>query len=247
MRSLPNDTGDVTATRLGRSLPHNPERRPERPPVRRCILSGVHGDRAIMTRLALGPDNVILPDIHARAPGRGAWIGVSREVLQTAMDKGKLKSALARAFKMPVGYTDDLCDRIENALARATLDRLGLEARASMIELGSEKIMSAMRGGKVSLLLHSSDAAEDGSRKLESVWGYYGHTLPVDRAALSTALGRGNAVHVAFTNKSASRRVSSLLGRWLYFMGKQSVLAPCETAQKGPSGPGVLDNDLAEI
>jgi uncharacterized protein len=235
MRSLPNDTGDVTAVETA----HTPERK--------CIITGEHGPRAMLIRLALGPDNKVVPDIHARAPGRGAWVGVNRSDLETAMAKGKFKGALARAFKGPVSYDDDLCDRIEAGFARATLDRLGLEARASMIELGTEKIISAMNKGKVSLLLHANDAAEDGCRKLDAVWGKKGITLPADRIALSTALGRGNAVHVALITKAATARVSSLLGRWLYFIGKQSVLAPCETVTKGPSGPSVLNNDLAEI
>ncbi len=32
----------------------------------------------MLIRLALGPDGEILPDVRAKAPGRGAWIGVDR-------------------------------------------------------------------------------------------------------------------------------------------------------------------------
>ena len=45
---------------------------------RRCILTGEHGPRAGLIRLALGPDGIVAPDVRARAPGRGAWIAVDR-------------------------------------------------------------------------------------------------------------------------------------------------------------------------
>ncbi|MFN3510880.1 MAG: YlxR family protein, partial [Tsuneonella troitsensis] len=68
-------------------------------PERKCILSGEHGARESLVRLAISPDGLVLPDIHAKAPGRGAWLAVPRGELETAMAKGKLKGALARAFK----------------------------------------------------------------------------------------------------------------------------------------------------
>jgi predicted RNA-binding protein YlxR (DUF448 family) len=69
--------------------------------------------------------------VRARAPGRGAWIGVSRAELEQAQQKGKLRGALARAFKgAPVTIPEDLGERVEAALRQAALDRLGLEARS---------------------------------------------------------------------------------------------------------------------
>ena len=59
----------------------------------------------------------------ARAPGRGAWIGVSRGELETALAKGKLKGALARAFKgAALEIPADLPDKIEQ-IAFAQLTR----------------------------------------------------------------------------------------------------------------------------
>jgi predicted RNA-binding protein YlxR (DUF448 family) len=63
------------------------------------VLSGEHDARDGLIRLAISRDGDVLPDVLARAPGRGAWIGVTRGELETAMAKGKLKGALARAFK----------------------------------------------------------------------------------------------------------------------------------------------------
>ena len=67
-------------------------------PERTCVLSRRKGTKDELIRLALGPDGTVGPDVRARAPGRGAWIGVDRAELDAANAKGKLKGALQRAF-----------------------------------------------------------------------------------------------------------------------------------------------------
>ncbi|MGX7953744.1 DUF448 domain-containing protein [Tsuneonella sp. HG249] len=202
-------------------------------PERKCILSGEHGERASLVRLAVSPEGDVLPDIHAKAPGRGAWLAVGRAELEAAIAKGKLKGALARAFKgaalrVPV----DLPQRIEDALTRAFLDRLGLELRAGHLILGSDRIAEHSRGGVVELLLHAADASADGSRKLDQAWrvgreaegtGETGTTLPLDRATLSVAMGRDNVVHMALADPAAAARVSLALERLMHFLGGQQA------------------------
>ncbi len=198
-------------------------------PERRCILTGAHGLRDELIRLALSPDGVLAPDVMARAPGRGAWIGVSREELEQAAANGKLKGALARAFKgAPVTIPADLGERIESALVRAVTDRLGLELRSGNIVLGTEKIAQSARSGAVSALYHASDASDDGSRKLSQAWRVgqeaegsrlAGTILPLDRATLSVALGRDNVVHLALTDSAAAQRVAAPLKRLTRFVG----------------------------
>ena len=217
-------------------------------PERKCILSGEHGARDALIRLAISPDGLVLPDPLARAPGRGAWLGVGRAELEAAMrgkGGGKLRGALARAFKgAALTVPDDLPDLIERALTRALLDRLGLELRAGKVLLGSDRIAEHARGGAVSLLLHASDASADGSRKLDQAWrvgqeregsGETGLTLPLDRAALSVALGRDNVVHLALADDSAASRVNQVLERLLHFLG--------ETPAAGSGGPDQVRDD----
>ena len=196
---------------------------------RKCILSGDRTDPDMLVRLALGPNGEVLPDIRAKAPGRGAWIGVSRNDLETALAKGKLRGALARAFKTgELQIPDNLPDLIETGLRKALLDRLGLEAKASMLLTGSEKIDVAARQGKVTLLLHAADAAADGNRKLDQALrvgqeaegtDLSGIVLPVDRSALSMAMGRDNVVHIAVTDSRAASRLRAALGRLESYLG----------------------------
>ena len=216
-------------------------------PERRCILTGDHGSRDDLLRLAISPANedgvcLVLPDALARAPGRGAWIGVSRQELETAIAKGKLKGALARAFKgATLEIPADLAERAEAALTRAFTDRLGLEFKAGRLLVGSDRIAENARMGKVAWLAHAADASVDGSRKLDQAWrvgeeqegtGMTGTTLPLDRAALSVALGRDNVVHLALTDHAAAERIGATLRRLLRFLGR------AETTGKNNSLPG---------
>ncbi|WP_408590108.1 DUF448 domain-containing protein [Novosphingobium sp.] len=215
-------------------------------PERKCILSGEHASRDSLVRLAISPDGLVLPDVLARAPGRGAWIGVSREALEKALSNGKLKGALARAFKgAPLSIPEDLGQRIEQALVRTLTDRLGIELRAGNMLLGTEKIAAGARAGTVTFLAHASDAGSDGPNKLAQAWrvgemaegtGLKGAILPLDRAALSVALGRDNVVHLALTDAAAAERVGGVLARLLHFLGRESDEAA------GPQGPAANDD-----
>lgn len=198
-------------------------------PERKCVLGAGHGARDELIRLAISPDGLVLPDAMARAPGRGAWIGVSRGELETALAKGRLKGALARAFKgAALTIPDDLPEKIEAALLRAFTERLGLEMKSGRLLLGSDRIAENARMGKVAWLAHAADASTDGSRKLDQAWrvgreeegsGLAGITLPLDRATLSVALGRDNVVHLALTDPAAAQRVAVPLQHLLRFLG----------------------------
>ncbi len=215
-------------------------------PERKCVLSGERENATALIRLALGPDNVVAPDIHGKADGRGAWIGVTADELAQAQAKGKLAGVLKRAFKVDkVELLEDMAGRISAALEKAYLDRLGLEARSGNLILGAEKIDTAARSGQVALLLHASDASADGSGKRDQSWrvgedeegsGKAGIKLPVDRDTISAALGRQNAVHVALTDKKAAERVMHHLGRWLNFNGCSN--APQISGTEAVAGQG---------
>jgi hypothetical protein len=193
-------------------------------PERTCVLTRRKGTKDELIRLALGPDGQVAPDVRARAPGRGAWISVRRGELDEANAKGKLKGALAKAFKTGVSIPPDLGERTEQALRQATLDRLGMEARSGKLINGTEKVEAAARSGKVHMLIHAADAGEDGRRRLDQAWrvgggAQQGVIFPEPRPILSLALGRENVVHVALTDLAAASRVQHALGRWQAFNG----------------------------
>jgi uncharacterized protein len=221
-------------------------------PERTCILTRRKGTKDELIRLALGADGTVAPDVRARAPGRGAWIGVTRAGLDEANAKGKLKGALQRAFKTSDAKVPaDLGERIEQALRQTALDRLGMEARAGNLINGADRVEAAARAGKVHMLIHAADAGEDGNRSLDQalrVGGRVGGSepqgviFPEGRTILSLALGRENVVHIALTDPAAASRVRHALARWRAFTGPD----------RGPEGgepalrTGSADEDLAK-
>lgn len=192
--------------------------------LRRCILSGQRDERDSLIRLALSPDGLVLPDVAARAPGRGAWLSADRAALEKAISNNKFKGALLRAFKTgPVHWPEDLPERIFSALQKQTLERLGLESRSGALLFGSDRISDAIGAGRVRLLIHAADAAVDGRRKLDgrllAAAGKKGEDLPVGRVELSLALGRENVVHAALIDRAAAGRVAAVLSRWRAYSG----------------------------
>ena len=237
MRTPPNE-------RLKSDIAATPKARKASEPERRCILSGETAPRETLVRLAVSPAGLVLPDAHEKAPGRGAWTGAPRAEFAAALASGKLKGALARAFKTgDLELPETLPQMVEDALTRVLLDRLGLEMRVGSLILGTQRIAEAARGGAVAMLLHANDASEDGRKKLDQAWrvgrdaegsGERGLELPLDRSALSVALGRDNVVHLALADDAAVARVMKPLTRLMHYLGhdlptaerRASVCAP---------------------
>jgi hypothetical protein len=212
-------------------------------PERRCILTGERAPKDRLIRLALGPDGSVAPDVRARAPGRGAWI---RSIARRSRPRSPRASSgrAPPAFKASaVIIPDDLAERIEAALRRDALDRLGLEARSGTLLTGSDKIADAARRGAVGLLIHAADASADGNRKLDQALrmgadaegtDLRGLVIPADRTILSMALGRENVVHIALTTPAAAGRVMHALGRWRGYIGRDWAPEPCDAPSQGP-------------
>ncbi len=218
-------------------------------PERTCILTRRKGMKDELIRLALSAEGEVAPDVRARAPGRGAWIGVTRAELDTANANGKLKSAVQRAFKTKdVRVPADLGERIEQALRQTVLDRLGMEARASNLINGAERVETAARSGKVHMLVHAADASEDGRKRMDQAWRVGGGDpegviFPEGRTILSMALGRENVVHAALTDPAAASRVRHALARWRAFTGPDRGLEGGEPALRTGSAEEDLTKD----
>lgn len=201
------DAGPPKATARGRAAPE-----------RRCIATHVSGPQADMIRFVRAPDGVVTPDLAARLPGRGAWIGGSRASLETALRKG----AFARAFKAQVETPADLPDMVDRLLARRLLDALGLATRAGEMVTGFDRVRDAIRAARPAALIEASDGADDGRGKVlglaRAIWG--GDREDPDAAdssppvidcfsadELAMALGRDRVIHACLKQGRLAERV----------------------------------------
>ena len=181
---------------------------------RRCIVSGESSDDAILIRFALAPDGVVVPDVAAKLPGRGAWVRADRASLEQAAKKG----AFARAFKANAKAPDDLVERTETLLARRCLDLLGMARRAGAIAIGATQVEAAIRGKPVFFLIEASDGAEEGREKLMSLhiglWGRPPASVACFSAEeLGVALGRERVIHACLLQERLALAWAADIGR----------------------------------
>ncbi len=219
---IPDETLDAPLEDLADAGPD------DRGPERTCVLTRTKAPRDRLLRLVRAPDGTVLPDVLARAPGRGAWVTPDRALLADAIQRRRLGGALARAWRGPPPAIDaELIARIDAMLERRFLDRLGLEHRGGRLIFGSDRISEQLRAGRVRLLLHAADAAADGSGKLEQaarVGGApVGVVVPIGRARLSAAVGRDNSVHLGISDAGAAARVRADAERLMAWMGGEAA------------------------
>ena len=136
-----------------------PERTPERPTERRCIISQRTDDNYDMVRFVADPSGVIIPDVAAKLPGRGAWVTADRDMLAQAVSTGRLVRALEGK---KIDY--DLADQVESLLLKRCQDSLAMGRRGGITLGGSGKIKAE---GDVSGLLIATDASEREARALK--------------------------------------------------------------------------------
>ena len=134
---------------------------------RRCVASGEVLPEAQLIRFARGPDGVLVPDVAAKLPGRGAWVRASRESVEQATKK----NGFAHALKAQVKPADSLAALTETLLARRCLDFLGLARRAGAIAFGATQVEQAIRAKPAQLLIEAAvstatDASTAGTAKI---------------------------------------------------------------------------------
>lgn len=162
-------------------------------PQRRCIVTGEVKDKSEMVRFVVGPDGRVVPDIAGNLPGRGLWLTASREVVETAVAKGRF----AKAARGHTVSEVDLADQVGRLLARRCLDLIGLARRAGQAVTGFEKVRACLRQDDAAVLLAAADGGGDGRAKLSGLAGAIPEVAVFSRAELSSALGRENVVHAA--------------------------------------------------
>lgn len=196
-------------------LAHLPEdaldagpRKAARGAERLCAATGTVRPVDDMIRFVLSPEGAAVPDLRRRLPGRGVWITATRSALANAI----ARKAFARSFKREVRMSADLVDSTERLLERAALDALAIAYKAGRVAAGFAKVEAALLQGHAAALLHASDAAPDGVRKLDATMRRCAdddRTIEVlnafTSAQLDLALGRANVVHAALLSGPESK------------------------------------------
>ena len=160
-----------------------------------------------MIRFVVAPDGAVVPDVKQNLPGRGIWVTATGDALRQALKR----KAFGAGFKRDVKIDGDLVALTDRLLQRAVLDALAMCGKASLVVAGFAKVEAALTRNRVVALLHASDAAPDGVRKLNAAMqrGGEGAVLApivgdLSSDQLDLALARPNVVHAALLPGSAS-------------------------------------------
>ena len=183
--------------------------RDKRGTERLCVATRVVRPVAELIRFVVAPDGTVVPDIKRKLPGRGVWVTATREIVEQAIKRG----AFARSFKAKVSVAPDLTARLEGLLTSSCLDALAIAHKAGRVAIGFAKTEAALADKPVRAVIHASDAAPDGVRKLAAAVRHRSEAKEADEVAtisaftsvqLDLALGRSNVVHAALLAGPAS-------------------------------------------
>ncbi len=172
-------------------------------PERKCIATGEVQPKAGLIRFCLGPDDMIVPDLLARLPGRGFYVSADR----AAIDKAAKKGLFARAARQPVKVPDDLADMVEQLLLRRVIDLISLARKAGDAVMGYEKVKEWLMKDKARVLVQASDGSERGKTKLRAPEGKNRFIGFLSAGELGLAFGRERAIHAALAAGGLTTRV----------------------------------------
>ena len=172
-------------------------------PERKCIATGEVQPKAGLIRFCLGPDDMIVPDLLARLPGRGFYVSADRAAIEKAAKKG----LFARAARQPVKVPDDLADLVESLLLRRVIDLLSLARKAGDAVMGYEKVKEWLMKDKARVLIQASDGSERGKTKLRAPEGKNRFIGFLTAGEMGLAFGRERAIHAALAAGGLTTRV----------------------------------------
>jgi uncharacterized protein len=168
-----------------------------------------------LIRFVVSPQGEVIADLKRKLPGRGLWLSASHRTVAEAVRRNQF----SKGFKRDVRPTPSLAADTEVLLVRGAIEALAVAAKAGQVVSGFSKVEGVLQqghaGNSVSVLIHASDGAADGTRKLDAILRQNAgnrdesREFPVVTALtseqLDLALGRSNVIHAAVLAGPASK------------------------------------------
>jgi predicted RNA-binding protein YlxR (DUF448 family) len=183
--------------------------------MRMCAVTREVRPIGELIRFVVSPQGEVVPDLKRKLPGRGLWVSASRRTVAEAVRRNHFSKGFKRDIRAAVTLPADT----EALLVRSATEALAMVAKASQVVSGFSKVEGTLREGQAQALIHASDGAADGIRKLDAIARQkYGNPdesqefrteFPIvnvlTSAELDLALGRSNVIHAALLAGPASK------------------------------------------
>jgi predicted RNA-binding protein YlxR (DUF448 family) len=164
-----------------------------------------------LIRFVVSPQGEVIPDLKRKLPGRGLWVSASHRAVAEAVRRNQF----SKGFRRDLRVAPTLVADTESLLVRGVIDALAMAAKAGQVISGFSKVEGALQQRQVAALIHASDGAVDGIRKLDAIVRQNAgindesRKFPVVTALtseqLDLALGRSNVIHAALLAGPASK------------------------------------------
>lgn len=191
-RRTPNDDVSLETTAEG--------------PIRQCAATRDRQPQTNMIRFVRAPDGEVLPDLGAKAPGRGVWVRAERGAIDQAVAKG----GFGRGFKASAHAEADLADAVEAGLVVRLQQTLSLARKAGAVVTGFDQVRSALREREPGVLIQARDAAEDGRKKVyflaKALYEQPTVSGALSSAELAMAFGRDGVIHAVLDSGAFSEK-----------------------------------------
>jgi hypothetical protein len=179
--------------------------------VRMCAVTRKVRPIGELIRFVVAPTGEVIPDLKRKLPGRGLWVSASRKLVAEAVRRHQF----SKGFKRDVRVAPGLAADTENLLIRSVIEALAMAAKAGQVVAGFGKVEDALAQGQARALIHASDGAADGIRKLDATARQNAGindesnqirvVTALTSEQLDLALGRSNVVHAALLAGPASK------------------------------------------
>ena len=183
--------------------------------MRMCAVTREVRPIGELIRFVVSPQGEVVPDLKRKLPGRGLWVSASRRTVAEAVRRNHF----SKGFKRDIRAAATLPADTEALLVRSAAEALAMAAKARQVVAGFSKVEGALAQGQAQALIHASDGAADGIRKLDAIVrqkrGNPGESqdFPQDfpivnvltSSELDLALGRSNVIHAALLAGPASK------------------------------------------
>jgi hypothetical protein len=171
---------------------------------RMCIVTREVMNEDRLIRFVRGPQGEAVPDINRKLPGRGVWV----ELAKSRVREAAKKKLFSRGFKAETRAPEGLGERVGELLRKQALSYLSLAKKAGEAVAGFNKVEEMLGREKARLLVHASEAAEDGKRKLAQLTGSGVETICLfTMTELDLALGRSHVVHAAVAKSGLAEKL----------------------------------------
>jgi uncharacterized protein len=128
---------------------------------RTCVGCQQVHPKAQLIRLVCGPTGQVLPDMHGKLPGRGAYLCPLRSCVEQAFKSMRWREAFRREVSLAPVDVDELVRAMARVIEERALGCIRIARKAGRVVSGYTQVSRALMSQPVACLLVAEDTARE--------------------------------------------------------------------------------------